>query len=171
MQLRSLVRDIPDFPRPGVSFKDITPILKDGAALREVVQEMATRWRGEKIGQVVGVESRGFLFGAPLAYELGVGFAIIRKPGKLPSRTLRIEYELEYGKDALEVHTDAIEQGTRVLMVDDLLATGGTIAAASELVRRLQGVIAGYAFLIELDFLGGRARLPGEPIQSLIRYE
>lgn len=171
MDLRALIREIPDFPQPGVSFKDITTVLKDAAALRYVVQSMADRFRSEQIDLVVGIESRGFIFGSPLAYELGSGFVVIRKPGKLPAKTYRADYALEYGTDSLEIHCDAIQSGQRVLIVDDLLATGGTIAAAADLVRRLGGEIVGYAFLIELAFLNGRSKLQGEPIYSMVTYD
>lgn len=171
MDLRRLIREIPDFPQPGVSFKDITTVLKDPEALRYVVQEMARRFRDKGIDVIVGVESRGFIFGAPLAYELGLGFVLVRKPGKLPAEKLRIEYDLEYGKDALEIHRDAIQPGQRVLLIDDLLATGGTISAAAQLVTELGGEVAGYAFLIELAFLKGRSKLGNKEIASLVVYE
>lgn len=173
MDLRRLVREIPDFPKPGINFKDITPILADGAALRYTIAAMADRFRG-KIDRVVGAESRGFLFGAPLAYELGCGFALVRKPGKLPCEVERVEYQLEYGKDAFEIHKDAVRPGERVLMVDDLLATGGTIGAAMELVERLGGNIVGAAFVIELAFLGGRRKLHErnvDDILTLVSYD
>jgi adenine phosphoribosyltransferase len=171
VDLKALIREIPDFPQPGVSFKDITTVLKDPQALRYVVQEMARHFRDKGIDTVVGIESRGFIFGAPLAYELGLGFVLIRKPGKLPADKLRMQYDLEYGKDALEIHRDAIEPGQRVLLVDDLLATGGTIAAAAQLVQELGGVVAGYAFLIELAILGGRKRLGDKDIAALVVYK
>lgn len=171
MDLKSKIRVIPDFPEPGVSFKDITTLLQDGPALREAVGQMADAFRNDRIDVVVGVESRGFIFGSPIAYELGVGFVTVRKPGKLPADTFHVEYALEYGSDALEMHKDAIEPGQRVLIVDDLLATGGTIAAAADLVRRAGGEIVGYSFLIELAYLRGRERLKGERIHSLVRYD
>jgi adenine phosphoribosyltransferase len=174
MDLRRLVREIPNFPKPGISFKDITPILADGEALRYTIGAMADHFRAQKIDRVVGAESRGFLFGAPLAYELGCGFALVRKPGKLPWQVERVEYELEYGKDAFEIHKDAVLPGERVLMVDDLLATGGTIGAAMELVERLGGNIVGAAFVIELAFLGGRRKLHErqvEDILTLVSYD
>lgn len=171
MDLKSKIRVIPDFPEPGISFKDITTLLQDGTALREAVRMMADAFRDDRVDVVVGVESRGFIFGSPIAYELGVGFVIVRKPGKLPSDTYRVEYALEYGTDALEMHKDAIKPGQRVLIVDDLLATGGTIAAAADLVRRAGGEIVGYSFLIELAYLNGRERLKGERIHALVRYD
>ncbi len=171
MDLKSKIRVVPDFPEPGISFKDITTLLQDGPALREAVRMMADAFRDDRVDVVVGVESRGFIFGSPIAYELGVGFVIVRKPGKLPSDTYRVEYALEYGTDALEMHKDAIKPGQRVLIVDDLLATGGTIAAAADLVRRAGGEIVGYSFLIELAYLNGRERLKGERIHALVRYD
>lgn len=171
MDLKSKIRVVPDFPEPGISFKDITTLLQDGTALREAVRMMADAFRDDRVDVVVGVESRGFIFGSPIAYELGVGFVIVRKPGKLPSDTYRVEYALEYGTDALEMHKDAIKPGQRVLIVDDLLATGGTIAAAADLVRRAGGEIVGYSFLIELAYLNGRERLKGERIHTLVRYD
>jgi adenine phosphoribosyltransferase len=171
MDLRSKIREIPDFPKPGINFKDITTILKDGDALRYVVHQMADHFRDKGVEMVVGAESRGFLFGAPLAYELGCGFALVRKPGKLPCAVERVEYALEYGTDALEIHRDSIQPNQRILMVDDLLATGGTIGAACELVRRLGGDIVGAAFVIELTFLGGRRRLDGIDVLSLVHYD
>ncbi|MFS8524687.1 MAG: adenine phosphoribosyltransferase [Limnochordales bacterium] len=171
MDLRALVREVPDFPKPGVSFKDITTVLRNGAALRYVVQTMADHLRPRRPDVIVGVESRGFLLGAPLAYELGVGFVLVRKAGKLPADKISIEYELEYGTDSLEIHADAIEPGQKVLIVDDLLATGGTMAAAAQLVERLQGEIVGFAFLIELNYLGGRSRLGDYEVLSLIQYD
>ncbi|HHW15695.1 MAG TPA: adenine phosphoribosyltransferase [Firmicutes bacterium] len=168
MELRNLIREVPDFPKPGINFKDITPILADGRALRQVIGEMADHFRKARIERVVGVESRGFLFGAPLAYELGCGFALVRKPGKLPCTVERVEYALEYGTDALEIHRDAVEPGQRVLMVDDLLATGGTIGAAMDLVQRLGGEIVGAAFVIELSFLGGREKLSDRGVSDIL---
>lgn len=171
MNLRAMIREIPDFPKPGVSFKDITTVMRDGPAFRYVIQQLADHYRSRGVSAVVGVESRGFLIGAPLAYELGVGFVLVRKPGKLPGERLRVEYELEYGTDALEIHADAAGPGDRVLLVDDLLATGGTIAAAAELVGRLGAEIVGFGFLIELAYLGGRAKLPPVEVYTLVRYD
>lgn len=159
MDLQEKIRVIPDFPQPGISFKDITTLLKDGEALRETVRRMASHFADSGIEMIVGVESRGFILGAPLAYEMGLGFTLIRKQGKLPGEVLAVEYELEYGTDRLEIHADAFAPGTRVLVVDDLLATGGTIAAAIELIKKLGGQVVGLAFLIELSYLGGRERL------------
>lgn len=170
MDFKSLIRVIPDFPQPGVSFKDITTLLKDGPALKATVKRMADQFRDERIDVVVGVESRGFIFGSPIAYELGVGFVVVRKPGKLPAEKYRVDYTLEYGTDSLEMHTDAIQPGQRVLIVDDLLATGGTIAAAAELVRRAGGHIVGYSFVIELAYLNGRSKLKESTIHSLVIY-
>ncbi len=169
MDLKALVREIPDFPKPGVSFKDITTVLKSAEAFRQVVLEMAQPFRGE-CDVVAGVESRGFILGAPIAYELGCGLVIMRKPGKLPAETIRTTYALEYGTDGLEVHRDAIVPGQRVLLVDDLLATGGTISAAAELVEALSGEIVGFSFFIELAYLNGRSRLGGRKVHSLITY-
>lgn len=176
MDLKQLIREVPDFPRPGVSFKDITTLMKQPGAMAEAVRSMARRFRDDHVEMVVGVESRGFVLGAPLAYELGTGFVLIRKPGKLPAQTLRVEYDLEYGKDALEIHRDALDPGQRVLLVDDLLATGGTMAAAADLVRGLEAEIVGFSFLVELVFLRGRERLKrfglsDEQILSLVRYD
>lgn len=171
MDLRSLIREVPDFPKPGVNFKDITTVLRDGDALRYVIQRMADRFRDYQPERIIGVESRGFLLGAPLAYELGVGFVLIRKSGKLPADKISMEYELEYGTDELEMHVDAIKPGQRVLIVDDLLATGGTMEAAAKLVERLQGDIVGFSFLIELSFLGGRSRLGDYEVFSLVQYD
>ena len=170
MDLRERIRVVPDFPKPGVSFKDITTLLKDGAALKETVLRLAEHFRNQGIDMIIGVESRGFILGAPLAYEMGLGFTLIRKPGKLPGEVLAVEYDLEYGSDSLEIHTDSFQPGTRVLVVDDLLATGGTIWAATELIRKLGGEVAGLAFLIELCYLGGREKLGDYHIFSLVKY-
>jgi adenine phosphoribosyltransferase len=164
------IRDIPDFPKKGILFKDITPLLANGPAFREAVQRMAEPFRG-KVDTVLGIESRGFILGAPVAVELGVGLAIVRKPGKLPWQTHAASYELEYGTDSLEIHQDAVAKGHRVLLVDDLLATGGTARAGLDLVRRLEGDVVGCAFLIELGFLGGRKSLAPVSVHSLIRYD
>jgi adenine phosphoribosyltransferase len=171
MDLYSKIRVVSDFPKPGVSFKDITTLLKDGAALRYVVDQMAERFAHSNVDVILGVESRGFLFGAPLAYKMGTGFVLVRKPGKLPSNILRASYELEYGSDSLEIHKDAIEPGQRVLLVDDLLATGGTMAAAAQLVKELKGEIAGFAFVVELSYLNGRDKLEDYDIMSMLRYD
>ena len=167
----ALIRDIPDFPKPGILFKDITPVLADGDALAEVIGAL-TRSAGRLAPDVIaGVESRGFLFGAPIAHAMSLGLIPIRKVGKLPYKTIKEEYALEYGTATVEIHDDAIQPGQRVVIVDDLLATGGTAAAAAKLVERVGGVVAGFVFLIELPFLGGRARLEGYPIEALISYE
>jgi adenine phosphoribosyltransferase len=166
----SLVRDVPDFPQPGILFKDITPVLADAQALRDVVDVLTDAARPLAPDLVVGIESRGFLFGAPLAYRLGVGLSPVRKVGKLPYQTIRQEYALEYGTNTVEAHVDAVAPGQRVVIVDDLLATGGTAEAAGLLVEQLGGVVAGYLFLVELGFLNGRSRLTGREVVSLITY-
>ena len=163
------IRDVPDFPKPGIVFKDITPLLADGEAFSAVVSEMATRI-GEDVDAIVGIESRGFIFGAALAQRLGLGLVTVRKPGKLPSEVLSIEYELEYGVDRLEIHRDALSQGHRVVIVDDLLATGGTASATVRLVRDLGAEVANCLFVIELGFLDGRKALSGVKVDSLINY-
>ncbi|HEX6835735.1 MAG TPA: adenine phosphoribosyltransferase [Polyangia bacterium] len=165
----SRIRDVPDFPKPGILFKDITPLLGDGPAFRLVTDLLAEHVAARKPELIVGIESRGFIFGAALAERLGVGFVPVRKPGKLPYKTTRETYSLEYGTDALEMHEDAVEK-RRCLIVDDLLATGGTAAATARLVERQGGVVEGFAFVIELDFLKGRERLGGRTIHALIHY-
>lgn len=170
LDLSALVRNIPDFPLPGIQFKDITTLLSNGPAFRQVIKSLADRYQNRNIDAVAGVESRGFILSAPLAYELGVGLVPIRKPGKLPAETYQIEYELEYGTNKLEIHRDAFKPGSRVLLIDDLLATGGTIAAASHLIEQVGGTVDELAFLIELTFLHGRDRLKKYPIFSLIQY-
>lgn len=169
--LKTTIRSVPDFPRKGIVFRDITTLLKDPAAFHRAIDLLAAKYTGRNIAKVVSVESRGFVLGAPLACALNAGFVPVRKPGKLPSETLREDYALEYGTDALEIHRDAIAPGERILLVDDLLATGGTILAACRLVERLGGEIAGLAFLIELSFLKGRDRLGKYDVFSLIEYE
>jgi adenine phosphoribosyltransferase len=169
-RLKDLIRDVPDFPKKGIVFKDITPLLADPTALRESVEALAATFASSGPEVVAGIESRGFIFGTAVAARLGVGFVPVRKPGKLPAETIAESYDLEYGTDALEIHVDAISAGTKVLIVDDLLATGGTAAAAAALVRRLGGEIAGISFVIELEFLNGRSRLADLPVASLIRY-
>jgi adenine phosphoribosyltransferase len=168
--LRSLIREIPDFPQPGIVFKDITPLLLDPAALDCAVSELAAFARGLEIDLVVAAEARGFILGAALARELSAGFVPARKPGRLPSETVSVEYVLEYGIDALEVHADALGRGTRVLVHDDLLATGGTARGVCDLVAGLGAQIAGCAFLIELSFLGGRERLEPYPVHAVLEY-
>lgn len=167
--LGRLIRDIPDHPQPGVLFRDITPLLADGAAFSAAIDALAEPFVGE-VDVVAGVEARGFMFAAPVAHRLGVGFVPVRKPGKLPWDTSSEAYELEYGTDALEIHTDAVAPGRRVLLVDDVLATGGTAAAAVALFRRAGAEIASAAFLIELTALGGRDRLDGVPIHSILTF-
>jgi len=170
MDLRRYIRDIPDFPKPGIVFKDITPLLADGPALRWTIDQLSERYRGT-VDMVLGIESRGFIIGAALAYALGVGIAIVRKPGKLPAQTFSAQYELEYGTDILEIHRDAFGEKARVLIVDDLLATGGTATAAIRLAEHLGGEIVECAFIIELGFLHGRERLTPRPVHSLVRYD
>ncbi|PYP14976.1 MAG: adenine phosphoribosyltransferase [Gemmatimonadetes bacterium] len=164
------IRDVPDFPKPGIVFKDITPLLLDPVAFRGAVELMTAPFRGARISRVVSIESRGFLLGAPVALGLEAGLVPMRKPGKLPAERGRVEYALEYGTDALEMHTDAVAAEDRVLIVDDVLATGGTAAAAARLVRTRGADVVGFTFLIELDFLKGRARLQGERIEALLHY-
>lgn len=170
-RIRAAIRDVPDFPQPGILFRDITPVLAEPGLIGQIADRLAGVYRDRGADVVAGIESRGFLFGAPIADRLGVGFVPIRKPGKLPWRTVRVDYALEYGQDALEAHEDAVNAGQRVLVVDDLLATGGTAAGAAELVRRLGGTVIGAAFVVELVGLGGRARLGDLPVQALVRYE
>ena len=168
--LRARIREIPDFPKPGILFYDITTLLKDPAAFKEAIQLMLAPFKGERVDVVVGMESRGFIFSAPMAYELGAGLVPVRKLGKLPAETLSVEYALEYGSNTLEIHRDAIQPGQKVLIVDDLLATGGTVRGTIELVERLKGEVVGLAFLVELDFLKGRDRLDGRRVTSVIKY-
>lgn len=169
--LSRYIRDVPDFPRKGILFKDITPLLRDPRALARTITVLEERHRDDRIAAVAAVESRGFIFGAALALRLGAGFVPIRKPGKLPHETFRESYELEYGTDAVEMHRDALSQGDRILLVDDLLATGGTAVAAVNLIRRMGGMVVGASFVVELTFLGGRNRLGELPVFSLIRYD
>jgi adenine phosphoribosyltransferase len=170
-ELRAKIRDIKDFPTEGILFKDITTLLKDAPAFRRVIDLMAERYQRENVEVVVGVESRGFILAGALAHQLKAGFIPVRKLGKLPAKTIEVEYELEYGRDALAIHEDAIKPAQRVLAVDDLLATGGTMAATLRLVGQLGGVVVGVAFLIELAFLNGRTKLPRHPVHSLIIYD
>jgi adenine phosphoribosyltransferase len=170
LNLSELIRNIPDFPIPGIQFKDITTLLNHPQAFRQVITTLTDRYRNRGINVVVGVESRGFIFSAPVAIELGTGLVPVRKPGKLPADTFQIEYELEYGTNKLEIHRDAFQPGARVLLVDDLLATGGTTAAAVELIEQAGGSIEEIAFLIELTFLNGREKMPRHPIYSMIQY-
>ncbi len=166
----SLIRDIPDFPQPGILFKDITPVLADGEALREVVAALAERVRPMQPDHIIGIESRGFIFGVPVALELGIGFSPIRKPGKLPFEKVQQEYTLEYGTNTVEIHTDAVKPGQRVVIVDDLLATGGTAQAAALLVEAIRGTVAGFGFVVELTFLNGRERLAAYDTAALITF-
>jgi adenine phosphoribosyltransferase len=168
--LTDFIRDIPDFPKPGILFKDITPLLASHEAFKSAIEMMADHYRGEKIDVIIAAESRGFIFAAPLALELQVGFVPVRKPGKLPFERHSHTYELEYGTDTLEMHVDGLEAGERVLIVDDLLATGGTVSACCEMVEKSRAVIAGCAFLIELKFLKGADKLVPYPVFSLIQY-
>jgi adenine phosphoribosyltransferase len=168
--LRTRIREIPDFPKPGILFYDITTLLKDADAFHEAVDLLTDPWRDQHVDLVVGMESRGFIFSAPMAYELDAGFVPVRKLGKLPAETVSVEYALEYGTNTLEVHKDAILPGQRVLIVDDLLATGGTVLGTIELVRQLKAEVVGLGFLVELLFLKGRERLDGYRIQSVIQY-
>ena len=168
--LKRTIRDVKDFPKPGIVFKDVTPVLLDTKLFAQTVQLMAQPYANARITRVVAIESRGFLFGAPVALELGAGLVPIRKPGKLPAATQRVEYALEYGTDALEMHHDAVEAGDRILVVDDVLATGGTATAAAQLVAGTGAAVVGFSFLIELDFLKGRQRLQGRRVEALLHY-
>ena len=170
LSLRSLIRDVPDFPKPGIMFRDITPLLRDPAGLSLAMELLAQPFRGEHVDVVIGAESRGFIFATAVARNLSTGFVPIRKPGRLPCETYSEDYELEYGKDRLEIHRDAVKPGDRVLMVDDLLATGGTMAACFRLVESLGAEIIGSAFLIELSLLGGRKKLDKYPVHSILTY-
>ncbi|MBN2029379.1 adenine phosphoribosyltransferase [bacterium] len=170
IDLKSLIRNIPDFPKEGIGFKDITTLLKNGPAFQIAVNALCKPYRNQKVDVVVGIESRGFIFGGAMAVELAAGFVPVRKPGKLPAATLREEYKLEYGTDAVEIHRDAIQKGMKVLLTDDLLATGGTAAATIRLIKKLEGEVIGVAFLIELSFLKGREKIPDVPIHTLIDF-
>ena len=168
--LRAKIREVPDFPKPGILFYDITTLLKDRTAFKDAIDLLVAPYRDQRIDVVVGMESRGFIFSAPMAYTLGVGFVPVRKLGKLPAETVSVEYALEYGTNTLEIHRDAIAPGQRVLIVDDLLATGGTVSGTIDLVRRLGGEVVSLAFLVELRFLKGRERLRGYDVHSIIEY-
>jgi len=170
IDLKSKIRDIPDFPKPGIIFKDITTLLQDVDAFHLSVDMLAKQHHNNKIDKVVGIEARGFVFGAAVAYAMNAGFIIMRKPGKLPYKTIKQSYKLEYGTDEIEIHEDAVKSGDRILLVDDLLATGGTMAAAAQLITKTGGEIVGISFLIELTFLHGRDKLKGYNIHSVIKY-
>lgn len=169
--LKKLIREIPDFPKPGILFYDITTLLKDSAGLRGTIDALKGQFEGAGVDTVIGIEARGFIFAPALAYALGAGFVPVRKPKKLPAECARVSYDLEYGSDTLEVHKDAIGNGCRVLIVDDLLATGGTAKAVTQLVEQLGGTVAGLSFVVELTFLGGRDKLQGYRISSLLQYD
>src|SRR3954453_11407376 len=169
--LKSLIREVPDFPKPGINFYDITTLLKHPDGLRRTVDALAAQFDGEKVDTVIGIEARGFIFAPALAYHLGAGFVPVRKPRKLPAECASISYDLEYGQDTLEIHRDAVGEGHRVLVADDLLATGGTAKAVVDLVEGLGGKVVGLVFVIELDFLNGRDKFDGKRVESLIRYE
>lgn len=170
-ELKKLIREVPDFPKPGILFYDITTLLKDPRGLRDVMEALKKAVSGLDFDIVAGIESRGFIFAPVLALELGTGFVPVRKPGKLPSETVGMEYQKEYGADSLEVHKDAIPAGAKVLVIDDLLATGGTAAAVGKLIEKIGGSVAGMAFLVELDFLRGRDLLAGYDVRSLLHYD
>jgi adenine phosphoribosyltransferase len=170
-QFKRLIRNVPDFPKKGILFYDITTLLKNAKALREVMDLLAGKYMNQKIDLVLGVESRGFIFAPILAYQLGAGFVPVRKPGKLPAESVKVSYDLEYGKDALEIHKDAIQPQQRVLIVDDLLATGGTAAAVTQMVQQMGGQVVALAFLVELVFLDGRKKLSGFEVFSLLQYQ
>jgi len=170
IDLKQMIRSVPDFPKPGINFYDITTLLKDPGGLKVTIDSLAIPYEASGIDVVVGIESRGFILGAAVAQRIGAGFIPVRKPGKLPTKVIKEIYELEYGKDALEIHADAIDKGQRVLIVDDVLATGGTAAATTRLVKRLGGELQGLAFLIELTFLNGKAKLAGENVYSVLQY-
>lgn len=169
--IRGAIRDIPDFPKPGIVFKDITPLLSNGPLFGKTIDLIAERYRGQKIDTVLGIESRGFIFGSALAYKLGAGFSVVRKPGKLPYETHSASYELEYGKDTLEIHIDAVAPNSRVIIADDLIATGGTAAATAELVSKLGATVVECAFVIELSFLNGREKLKPYQVFSVLQYD
>ncbi|MFN2493521.1 MAG: adenine phosphoribosyltransferase [Pyrinomonadaceae bacterium] len=170
-ELKKLIREVPDFPKPGINFYDITTLLKHPAGLRKTVDALASEYEGEKVETVIGVEARGFIFAPALAYHLGAGFVPVRKPRKLPAECVSISYDLEYGKDTLEIHRDAVGNGHRVIIADDLLATGGTAKAVCDLVEGLGGTIVGLVFVVELQFLSGRQKLDGYDVRSLIKYQ
>jgi len=169
--LKSIIRNIPDFPKPGIVFRDITTLLLDSDGFHQAVSQLAELYKNEEVDLVAGIESRGFILGGAMAYVLGVGFIPLRKPGKLPGKVYRVTYSLEYGTDSIEMHVDAVKPGQHVLVVDDLLATGGTAKAAIELIEKCKGIVQGPAFLVELSFLGGREKLKGYNVRSLVKYE
>lgn len=171
MNFKEKIRTIPNFPKEGIMFRDITTLLKDSEGFRDVINEFVNRYKDKKIDAVVGIESRGFILGGAIAHQLGVGFIPARKPGKLPAETTKIEYELEYGKDALEIHNDAIQPGQNVLLIDDLLATSGTCRAAINLIKKLGGNIVETAFIVELPGLKGREKIKDVPVFSLVEFE
>lgn len=170
MDLEKIIRDVPDFPQKGILFKDITTLLKDKDALKQTIEMMAEKYRGKKVDKIVGIESRGFIFGSAVAYILGCGFVPARKPGKLPAKTISESYTLEYGSNTLELHEDAIQPGENVIIIDDLLATGGTAAAVAKMVETLKGNLLGIEFLIELEFLNGKEKLKNYNVSSIIKY-
>ena len=170
-ELKALIREVPDFPKPGINFYDITTLLKHPQGLRRTVDALAAEFEGEKVDTVIGIEARGFIFAPALAYHLGAGFVPVRKPRKLPAECVSVSYDLEYGQDTLEIHRDAVGQGHRVLIADDLLATGGTARAVVDLVKGLGGEVAGLVFVVELEFLPGRKKLEGYDVRSLIKYQ
>ena len=169
--LKKLIREVPDYPKPGILFYDLTTLLKDKKGFQTLIDRLCQHYEGHKIDLVAGIEARGFIFAPALAYRLQAGFVPVRKPSKLPAKTARISYALEYGTDALEMHEDAVKQGQRILLCDDLLATGGTAAAAVQLIRSLGGTVDGAAFAVELNFLHGRSKLPGLDVFSLMQYD
>lgn len=169
--LKQIIREVPDFPKPGILFYDITTLLKDAAGFKAVIDALQAHYRNTRVDLVLGIEARGFIFAPALAYALGAGFIPVRKPNKLPAKTARETYQLEYGTDSLEIHADAIQRGQNVLILDDLLATGGTAAAVGRLVEKLGGRVAGFGFVVELDFLKGRDKLPGYDVFSLLHYD
>ncbi len=169
--VRKKIRDVVDFPKKGIVFKDITPVLADPVLFKQVIDALAEQWRGKDVSKIVGIESRGFLFAAPLALALGKGLVLVRKPGKLPYEKIEQSYGLEYGTDVVQAHVDSVTKGEKVVIVDDLLATGGTAEATGLLMKKLGGDVVGYAFVVELDFIGGRKRLGADKVHSLIHVE
>lgn len=169
MDLKNVIRDIPDFPKPGILFKDITTLLKDGEAFQEAINKMVEHYKDYEFDYIIGIEARGFIIGAPMALKMGKGFIPIRKPGKLPGETISISYDLEYGSNQVEIHRDAISKGDKVIIIDDLLATGGTILASVKLIEDLGGIVQGIGFLLELGFLNGRKQLKGQDVFALLK--